>query len=235
MYYINPKYILVDFLRKNVEDCRSERKGILIEKTHDISVSSNLINYDDLGGYVFSYIDKIVKNDVELVKWKDYFILFREKKILFKENLEAEDEVKIFYGSVVKNWIFWDKVISSVSENEYPRMSVSVISSSGNRLGRYDAPVVTNIQFEVSVWTKEKSNTQSFSIDGSIYFGDELAERLSYDVMKVLRLKESELMNTLFDFEPIQSIAREVMYDEDLQAFRKVVEFSMSCINVGYK
>lgn len=235
MYYINPKYILVDFLRKNIEDCRSERKGILIEKTHNISVTSNLINYDDLGGYVFSYIDKIVKNDVELVKWKDYFILFREKKILFKENLEEEDVVKITYGGVVKNWIFWDKVISSVSENEYPRMSVSVISSSGNRLGRYDAPVVTNIQFEVSVWTKEKSNTQSFSIDGSIYYGDELAERLSYEVMKVLRLKESELMSTLFDFEPIQSIAREVMYDEDLQAFRKVVEFSMSCINVGYK
>lgn len=235
MYYINPKYILVDFLRKNVEDCRSERKGILIEKTHNISVTSNLINYDDLGGYVFSYIDKIVKNDIELVKWKDYFILFREKKILFKENLEEEDVVKITYGGVVKNWIFWDKVISSVSENEYPRMSVSVISSSGNRLGRYDAPVVTNIQFEVSVWTKEKSNTQSFSIDGSIYYGDELAERLSYEVMKVLRLKESELMSTLFDFEPIQSIAREVMYDEDLQAFRKVVEFSMSCINVGYK
>ena len=230
MSYLPPKNIIVDFLRKNVEDPR-ERISSKSE-TLTATASQTEFSLTPTSGNTLSYINTVTVDTVTKVKWQDYYIDTKNEKVIFFTVMSGGESVIISYGEGSTDWIFPDKPRKTLNALSFPRMNVKIISAPGTRQGNYEAPVEAVMRVQIDIWTKEKQNGQIFTIDGNKYTGEDLAEYLSWQVTKAFEDNEKQLFPALYGYNPV-GMAPDLPFDEELQCHHKVVECLLRGLKVG--
>jgi len=230
MVYLSPKTILVDFLRKNVTDPRAR-----ITSTSDsftATASQTDFSLTPTTGKTLSYITSVTVNTTTSVKWQDYYIDFKNEKIVFFTGLSLADAVVVTYGEGATDWIFPDKPNTKLNALSFPRINIFIVGAPGKRLGNYEAPVEAVPRIQVDIWCKEKQDNQIFTIGGNKYTGEDLAEYLSYQITEAFENNESELFPALYGYDPV-GMPPDLPFDEGLQCHHKIVEFICRGISIG--
>jgi hypothetical protein len=233
MVYINPKWIICEFLRSRLIDPRSERRPTLNTNSITAIEDQTVVPLTFTTGKSLSYINKVEVNSAEKRKWVDYYIDFRNNKIVFFNKLSAGDVVEIEVYETSTDWIYWDRLHGKLKKENFPRISVLVAAGTGVRQGNYEAPIEYYLTAQIDIYAKEKAVGQIFRIDDKNYTGEELAERIAYDVQEVFDKYENDMHPALYNYNPSSFPPRNVPYDETLQCHRKIVDCELSGINVG--
>lgn len=233
MTYINPKWILTEFLRKNLTDPRTSRIPTQKELTFTATASQTTFQLTFSSGKGLSYINEVKVEGVTQTKWVDYYINFRNNQIVFFYGITEDDEVYVDLYETTTDWIYWDTLDGNLSPENYPRITIQIAAGSGIRVGNYEAPVESYIDVQFDIYAKEKSSNQIFTIDGKKYTGEELAERIAYDIMDAFNDHEDELHPALYNYVPSQFPPRFIPFDEKLQAHHKIIECELSAIDIG--
>ena len=228
--YITPKTIVVDFLRSKITDPRSR----ISTKSESFTALASQTSFSltPSTGKHLSHIIKVEVNSTEKKKWRDYYIDFKNEEIVFYEGLNHDDVVNVEYGEGSTNWIYPDKPNLKLNAQSFPRISVSVISSVGDRLGNYEAPVASSVRFQVDIWTKEKQDNQIFTIDNHKYTGEDLAEYLAYQVTQAFEENENALYPAVFGYDPV-NMPIDLPFDTEMQCHHKKIEFILFGLNIG--
>lgn len=233
MVYLNPKWILVEFLRNRLTDPRSTRRATSKSNSFTSSEGRTEFTLTCSTGKKLSHVSSVTVNAASKKKWQDYYIDFRDQKIIFFTGLSAGDAVEINFYESSSNWIYWDKPDTDLGETSFPRISILIAAASGARLGNYEAPVETIINPQFDVWAKEKAENQIFTIDGRAYTGEDLAEYLAYQVMQTFEDYEDDLYPAMYDYAPTQIPPRSLPFDVQYQAHHKVVECELKAMKIG--
>lgn len=233
MTYLNPKFIVVDFLRNRLTDPRSTRAATSKSETFTATAGQTSFSLTPTTSKKLSHISSITVDGTSKKKWQDYYIDFRDEKVVFFSAMAGSESVIINYYESSSNWIYWDKPDEKLSDTSFPRISVMVVAGSGERLGEYGAPVESIIQFQVDVWAKEKATNQIFQIDSKYYTGNDLAEYLAYQVMQALEDHEDDFFPALYNYAPTQMPPRDLPFDEQYQCFHKEMDFILRGVTAG--
>jgi hypothetical protein len=230
MTYLSPKTILVDFLRKNVTDPR----GRITSNSETLTATASQTDFTltPTAGKTLSYITSVTVDAVSKTKWQDYYIDFKNQKVIFFTGLTAGQSVVITYGEGATDWIYPDKANVKLNALSFPRMNILVIGAPGTRLGNYEAPVEAVPRIQVDIWTKEKQDNQIFTIDGNKYTGEDLAEYLAYQVTQAFENNEEELFPALYGYDPV-GMPPDLPFDDELQCHHKTVEFLCRGLSIG--
>lgn len=230
MVYLSPKTILVDFLRKNVTDPRTR-----ITSTSDSFVataSQTSFSLTPTTGKSLSSITSVTVNTVTKTKWQDYYIDFKNEKVIFFTGLTVADAVVITYGETTADWIFPDKPNTALSATSFPRINLFIVGNPGKRVGNYEGPVEAAPRIQIDIWTKEKQDGQIFTIGADKYTGEDLAEYLAYKITEAFEDNESELFPALYGYDPV-GMPPDLPFDEELQCHHKTVEFVCRGLDIG--
>src|SRR6056297_1588228 len=107
--YINPTWIIVEFLRSKITDPRSSRRPTSNSNTISASAGQTEFSITCSSGKSLSHISSIEVDSTAKDKWSDYYIDFKNEKIVFFSGLSSGQEVVINFYEGSTNWIFWDK------------------------------------------------------------------------------------------------------------------------------
>jgi len=228
--YLSPKTVLVDFLRKNVTDPRAR-----VTSTSDsfiATASQTSFSLSPTSGKTLSHIISVTVGGVASTKWQDYYIDFKNEKVVFFTGITVGAAVIIIYGEGATNWIYPGKANKKLNALAFPRMNILLIGGPGARLGNYEAPVEAVPRIQIDIWTKEKQDNQIFTIGGDKYTGEDLGEYLAYQITKAFEDKESELFPALYGYDPV-GMPPDLPFDEELQCHHKVVEFLCRGLDMG--
>ncbi len=235
MVYINPKFVIVDFLRNLLTDPRSTRVYTTTSDSFTATAAQTTFALSPASGQKLSHITSVTidGSSTNAKKWRDYYIDFRAESITFFSAMTGGEAVIINYKESSENWIYWDKPDEDISELKFPRLDVLTVAGSGSRLGEFNAPVESVIQFQVDVWCKEKSDNQKFTINSQTYTGNNLAEYLAYQVMEALEDNINDLHPVMYDYNPTQIPPRDLPFSEQFQAHHKELDFTLKGIKLG--
>lgn len=235
MAYINPKFVIIDFLRNRLTDPRSTRIYTATSDSFTATASQTIFTMTPSSGKTVSHITSVTIDGISTnaKKWRDYYIDFRAQTITFFTAMTGGEAVIINYKESSTDWIFWDKPVKKITELSFPRLNVQVVSGSGSRLGEFEAPVESVIQFQIDIWCKEKGANQIFTISSHAYTGNDLAEYLAYQVQQAFEDNIDDLHPVLYDYTPTQIPARDLPFNEQYQAHHKELDFIMKGIKVG--
>ena len=226
--YLNPKNIVVDFLRSKIPDPRNRATqntetftSVLDQDFIQLTAPSNSVDY----------IETLEIDGTELTKWKDYAPDFDKQGIKLFTPLAAglSIEVTYWYG---KGWIFPDKPYLKLNAESFPRISVMMLSSPTMRLGNYEAPTESVMMLQIDIWVKEKQDGQVFEIDGIYYSGEKLADIIGYTITNAFEDFEESLFPVLYGFQA-SSYPIDLPYDEDLQTYHKSITIELRGLNIG--
>jgi hypothetical protein len=235
MAYINPKWIIVEFLRRRITDPRSR----IVSGSDTFSaptVSQTDFELDPETGYKLSCTNSFLVN-VTTYKylWRDYWIDWENNKLILFTGLtagEAVDPVTIAYKKATgSDWIFPDKPDENLSATSFPRISVSIPAMVGSRLGQYNAPTESVIRFQVDIWCKEKQNNQIFTISGRKYTGEKLAGYLGYKILEAFNEYEDDFFPIMYGFNNFSMM--DMPFDIETQTHHKIIEFDMRMVNIA--
>ena len=164
--YLNPKFIVVEFLRNRLTDPRSERAHELTSDSFTATAAQTTFSLTPSTDTSLSNVSSVTVDGTPQTKWQDYYINFRDEEIIFVSALTGGEAVVVNYYESSSDWIYWDKPNKALVEIAFPRIAVKIVSGPGVRLGNYEAPVRSTISFQVDVWVKEKAEDQIFTISG---------------------------------------------------------------------
>jgi len=230
MVYLNPKVIVTDFLRNNLTDPRSRA-----ESSNSNTITSGgqtEFSITPSSGTTVSCITSVTVEGTTQDKWHDYYIDFQNQKVIFFNTVTNGDEVVINFKEGSTNWIYPDKPHTNLSINSFPRISITLVSGTGTRLGTYKAPIQTELQFSINIYTKEKGTDQIYTINGIKYYGNSLAEYISWQVMKAFEDNESEMFPALYDY-TIPQPPLDLDFTTDSQTYRKQLNVNLKGVSVG--
>jgi len=226
MTFINPKYVLVDFLRNRLTDPRARAEASRNETFNGGSTDFELA--PSVGKV--SCISSVSVGGVAQTKWKDYYINFQDQEVIFFSNTASgTDNVSITYKQGTSNWIYPDKARKSLSKTSFPRINVLKVAGSGKRLGQYNSDVETSGNFQIDLWIKEG---QTFTISGKVYADDKLTDYLGYEITRMFRTYENDLHPALYNYLLLGS-PRDIGFDKEMECFHNIVEVELKSINDG--
>lgn len=230
MDYISPKHILVELLRKHVQDPRSDREKNINKEEITLSEDTRVVKLSESS---LSYVDSVEVDGEEKKKFVDYYVDYKNAAVIFYEELSSTQEVSISY-EYGKNWIYPDKPMTTLSAEEFPRINLGTVSMTGSRLGNYEAPVESRATYQVDIWVK---TNQKFSVSENSQLsktmsGDELGEYLAYQCMKAIEDNIDELHPYMFHYQLMQG-PTELPFNQDYMSFHYSIEFQLSSINIG--
>jgi len=228
--FLPAKYILVDFLRKNLIDprARAETSG---SDTFTATAGQTDFTCTPTSGTI-SCITGVTVEGTAVTKWEDYWIDFRNQKVIFFTGLTVGDAVVVSYKYGTSNWIYWDKPRVDLGSTSFPRINIMTISGSGLRLGNSDAPVESTVHYQIDIWTKEGKTNQIFTISSRAYTGEELAEYIAAKITEAFEDSESELFPALYNYN-ITQVPKDLPFDETYQCFHKVVEVELKALDLN--
>lgn len=229
--YLNPKFILVEFLRNRLTDPRARAETSKSEN-FTATASQTEFSLTPTTGSKLSSITSITDNAVAVTKWQDYYIDWRNQKVIFFTGRTVGHTIVITYKEGTTNWIYWDKPDEKLSKTAFPRIDVILIGGTGKRLGNYEANVESSLHFQIDVWTKEKQSDQIFTIDSVAYTGEALSEYLAYKIIEAFEDSESDLFPALYGLS-VAGIPRSLDFNEELQCHHKTVEVVLNALDIG--
>jgi len=226
MVFISPKNILIEFLRCNITDPRARAED---SQTETFDGGSTEFQLSPTSGSV-SCITSVSVSSVDQEKWAKYYIDWQNQKVIFYSNTAAgTDNVEITYKYGTTNWIYPDKPKETLSSTSFPRMNILAVGGPGERTGQYNSDFESAIHFQIDIWAKEN---QLFTISSVKYEGDKLAEYLAYEVTRSFRAEEGDIFPAMYNYTLLGS-PRDMPFNQELQAFHKIVEVEMKGINMG--
>ena len=228
--FLPAKYILVDFLRKNLIDPRARCETAETDTFTATASQTNFVVTPATGK--MSCITNVTVEGIAQTKWEDYWIDFRTQSVIFFTGIDEDDKVIVYYKSGTSNWIYWDKPRTDLSSTSFPRINISVVGGSGSRLGNSNAPVESTVNFQIDIWTKEGKTNQIFTISSRAYTGEELAEYIASKITESFEDNEPSLYPALYDYINNQ-VPRDLPFDETYQCFHKVVEVSLRALDLN--
>jgi hypothetical protein len=226
--YINPKYILVDFLRTKLTDPRARMTSHT--ETFTATAGQTVFTLSAPSNTV-SAVTAIAVDTFSKYKWRDYYPRMRLHQIVFFTAMTGGETVSVTYN-YGSEWIYSDKPLTKISANQFPRIGVDILSAPGIRLGQYEAPIESTILFRIQIWAKEKSDDQVFIIGSLKYYGEELTTYLAMQIADAFIDHEDDLHPAMYGYVPSQ-VVRDMPFDEDYQAHKKELEVQLKTINIG--
>ena len=227
--YLNPKWILVEFLRSRLTDPRARAED---SNTENFTATSGQTEFVLTPDTSLSCIVSVTDNGTDMHKWRDYYIDLRNNKIIFHSGRTEGNTISVEYKQGSTNWIYPDKPLKTLSESAFPRIDVLLISGTGIRLGQYENNIESSFLFQIDVWTKEKTENQIFTIDGNKYAGENLADYLSWKIIHSIEDYEEDLHPALYDA-IIRQVPRDLPFNTEYRAHHKVIEVELSGIKSG--
>ena len=221
-----PKDILVEFLRAKLTDPRGRHTATSDTFTADGSTTQFTLTPSS--GTKVQAVTSVTVSGSSQNKWRDYYVDLQNQQINFA-SAPTSGSIVVNYKEGSTSWIYSDEVRNDMSSTSFPRISVAVVTSPGERVGNYQAAVEYNLHFQVNIWTKEG---QYYTINSISYEGDRLAQILGYLITEALEENESSLHHKLYDYQPITG-PRDLPFDQEHQAFHSIVEFALKTIDAG--
>lgn len=231
MAYLQPKKILVEFLRTHLTDPRSSRSDGTKTESFTATAGQTDFSLTPDSGDSFIAVTSVTVGGTSQEKWSDYYVFLDDNKVVFTSGLSSGDSVSITYKQGT-NWIYWDKPYTDLTESSWPRISVMNVSTPGRRLGSYQAPIESTMSVQVDLWAKEKIGGQIFTIGGTDYYGENLVEYLAWKIYEDLEDNEGELHPLLYNYVPTQ-MPRDMPFNEEYQAHHKILEFDITGLSLG--
>jgi len=229
-FYITPKDIITDFLRTNLVDPRARSEASNTE-TFTATASQTTFSLSAPSGSV-SCVTSVKVAGVAQTKWGDYKWDRRGEDIIFFTGITLNDAVVIIYKYGSSNWIYSDKPNTELGSTSFPRINILIPSTTGQRLGNYEAPVQSNIHFQVDIWTKEKITGNIFTIGGHVYAGNELVDYIAIKIIEAFEDSVDDLHPAMYDYIPL-SAPRDLPFNVGYQSYHGVVEFLMKSLDLG--
>ena len=229
--YIHPKTIISDFLRENLVDPRARAEA---SHTQNFTASASDTTFQLIApsGSV-SCVTAVTVDAATKTKWRDYYPDSRDETVVFFTAMSGAEDIDVTFKYGTSNWIYDDKPNTRIDATSFPRLNVMQVSGPGVRLGNVDAPIMSNMTFQVDIWAKEKQSGQIWTIDSKKYTGETLADYLAHKIHKAFEDNEDDLYPCMHDYIPLQSIAPDLPFNTEYQAHHKAVEFGMNGITVG--
>lgn len=228
--FLPAKYILVDFLRRRLVDPRTRSEVADTDSFVATSGQTTFVVTPTAGK--MSCVTSVTVQGTAQTKWEDYWIDFRSQSVVFFTGLTVSDAVVVNYKSGTTNWIYWDKPRIDLGATSFPRINVLTIGGSGLRMGNYEAPVESTVNFQIDIWTKESKTNQIFTISSRVYAGQELAEYIASKITEAFEDNEGDMHPALYSYIN-NSIARDLPFDEVYQCFHKTVEVSLRGLDLN--
>ena len=222
----SPKNILVEFLRNRLTDPRARAEAT---NTETFNGGATEYSLTPTSGNL-SCITAITVTSVAQKKWKDYYIDFQNKKVIFfSTTASGTANVSITYKQGTSNWIYPDKPKESLSKESFPRISIMQIGGTAQRIGQYNAPIEHIANFQIDLWVKEG---YVVTIGTKKYHGDTLSEYLALKIFQVIRQNVDDLYPIAYNVGVISNI-QDLPFDVDNELYHKVFNLEMSLINMG--
>ncbi len=222
---IDPKDIIVDFLRANLIDPRARAEA---STTEEFDGGSTDFSLTPPSGSL-SAITAVTVDGSAQIKWLDYYIDFQNEKVIFSSNTAGgTDNVDITYKYGTTNWIYPDKPLPSLSLTSFPRISILAVDGTGDRLGQFNSDVQSTVLYQIDIWAAEDYIATIASVK---YEGDKLVQYFGLKIIETFRSTVDDLHPPLYNYKP--GYLRDLPYDNNLQLYHKLFECEFNSINIG--
>ena len=227
MAQLEPKDILVDFLRHRLTDPRS-RGDTSNTETFDGDAETVTFSLTMPSGSL-SCITAVTVGGTAQSKWADYTIDTQNASITFTTAPGAgTDNVSVTYNYGSTNWVYPDIPFITTSPTSYPRISVSLVGSGGVRAGSYQSDVVSTEHYQATIWVKED---YAPTIDSVKYSNDKLALYFARKINIIFKDYINDIYPKLQNYE--QLMTRTAVFSKESQTWQVVFEFQLMGVNVG--
>lgn len=226
-YNIIPEDIVADFIRVHLTDPRARAEATDTDSFVATAGQTDFTLTPDSGSV--SCVTAVTVNSVAKTKWKDYFWDYQNQKVIFFTGLTLSDDVDITFKYGTSNWVYSDKPDDKLKATNFPRIAIFHVSGSGNRLGRYNAPVESSIIFQIDIWTKDGYIA---TIGSNKYSNEFLGRYLGLQITKAFEENESDLFPALYNYIP-SSTPRDAPFSQEYQAYHTMLEINLKGLNVG--
>lgn len=164
-------------------------------------------------------------------KWQEYSIDLANKKIVLTTGASAGETVVVAYKTSAsgEDWIYPDMPRSDLGKTKFPRISIEVITKTGERNGPYSASVTNLVHFQVDCWTKDG---YSKTYSGKNFTKQNLAEYLAHQVEDAFIDYVDDLYPKLYDYDEVAF--NNMPFDEESQTYRHKQEFTLNGVDVGH-
>ena len=185
----------------------------------------SIYDIEDEEGKTYRYgKDFVVSTEID-----KFFIVFIDLFESSKPKLNTELLIKFKEVDIGRQWIFPAKQSGVLNEEDYPAISVSIISDPGSRLGNYEAPMSRQTQFEVNVRTKDHpvfKYTEAVSNLPRRINGEQLGTEIIEHCIKSISEYEEKLHPTLYGF-VLNEGGTYTEFEENTQSHRRHTSFSL--------
>jgi len=229
-YYIDPEDIISDFLRVYLTDPKA-RAEATESQTFTPTIGTTVIT---LAAPTSGSISCITATTIDAStdgakKWQNFYWDYQTRKLTFYDAFAGTEEVIITYKYGTTNWIYSDKVDEELSATSFPRISIFMVSSSGDRMGQYEAPVESSPILQIDVWSKDGYVA---TIDSRTYSNNYLTRYLGNRITRAFEKYVSSFFPVLYNYNVISG-ARAAPYSIEYQAFHSIVEVNLNGLRIG--
>lgn len=228
-YYIDPEDIVSDFLRVYLTDPRARAEATETQ-TFNPSAAQTTITLSSPSAGSVSAITSVTIDGSEdnAKKWQHYHWDYQNNVLTFFTAFAGTETVVVTYKYGTSNWVYSDRPDEEISATSFPRISLFLLSSNGNRLGQYTAPVETSVVLQVDVWVKDGYIA---TIGSKKYSNNYLSRYLGNQITKSFEQNIDDLHPLLYNYIPVS--ARAAPYSEEYQAYHTIVEVNLKGLKIG--
>ncbi len=240
---MDTREIITNHLRNYVPDPRNNetvsKNRVQVYREEYKTYTGEAIEISTNEGYGFYSILGLEDEDGHFYRFgTDYWVITERDKIYiqfmdYEESKKPEEgkELLIKFREVKegRQWINPAKQSRVIKEQDYPIVSVSIISEAGGRLGDFQAPISRQTQYQVEVRTKE-DNLFAYTEAGSnlerTMGGEQLSTEIIEHTIRAIADHEEDLHPTLYGF-VLNEGGTYIEFEENTQSHRRVTSFSL--------
>lgn len=223
------KDLIAEFLRANVTDPR-DRLTSDSDSFNATGGQTEFVLTPTTAGHQVKAITSVTQEAVAINKWQDYTIDLANKKITLATGATVSDAIVVNYLASVagNNWIYPDKPVATLGKTNFPRISITLVGITTERLGHYSSDVKDDCHLQIDCWTKDVYSKEISSIN---YTKQALANYLGQQVKNAFKDNVNDLFPKLWDYKGL--VFRDMDFDKKTQTYRHNQEVLLSGTNVG--
>lgn len=223
------KDLVAEFLRARITDPRSR----LTSNSDSFTATGGQTEFvltPATAGHQVKAITSVTQNAVAINKWQDYAIDLANKKITLATGATVSDAMVVNYlaSAAGNNWIYPDKPVATLGDSNFPRISITLVGITTDRLGHYSSDVKDDCHFQIDCWTKDGYTP---TIGGIYYTKQALANYLGQQIKNAFKDNVNDLFPKLWDYSGL--VFRDMDFDKKTQTYRHNQEVLLSGTNVG--
>ncbi len=222
-----PKNVIVEFLRARLTDPRGRSESTNTETfSGDGSETSFSLTAPEgkVRCIVEVKVDGVIQN-----KNEDYTIDLQNEKVIFSSAPNnGTNNISITYKYGTSCWIYPDQPRVDLTTRSYPRIGVTLISGVGNRMGNYEASVISSERYQIDIFAHEN---EVFNIDGVKYEGEALCMYLARKINLVFKDYIDDLYPLLSHYTLLN--ITDARWESEGQVFHTIMEIGLEGENLG--